>query len=64
MTHVEVFENAREDLGFLVWKMDPLTLSVEKLPSTCCRKERRQTKDVLVCRKKSALTTDRQGDDR
>jgi hypothetical protein len=64
MTHVEVFEDTRKDLGFFVGKTDPLTLSLEKLPSTSRRKERRQAKDVLMCRKKSPLATDRDGDDR
>lgn len=64
MTHVEILENTRKDLGFFVGKTNPLTLSLEKLSSASRRKERRQAKDVLMCRKKSSLATDRDGDDR
>jgi hypothetical protein len=59
MTHVKVFQNAREDLRFFVGKIDPLTLSLEKLPPTSCRKKRRQAENVLVRCKKSSLATDR-----
>lgn len=64
MTHVEIFENTGKDLRFLVWKIDPLTLSLKKLPPTCRRKKRRQTENVLVRCKKPSLAPDRQGDDR
>jgi hypothetical protein len=61
---VEVFEDTGKNLGFLVGKVDPLTLSLEKLPPASRRKERRQTENVLVRCKKSSLATDRDGDDR
>jgi len=61
---VEIFENTRKDFGFFIGKTDPLALSLEKLTSTSRRKEWRQAKDVLMCRKKSSLATDRDGDDR
>jgi hypothetical protein len=61
---IEVFKDTGKDLGFLVREVDPLTLSLEKLPPTSRRKKGRQAEDVLVRCKKSSLATDRDGDDR
>lgn len=64
VTLVEIFEDGGEHLGFFVGKGDSLALCLEATSAAGGLKERRLAEYFLVCCKESAISTNRQGDDR
>ena len=54
-TFVEVFQDAREYLGFFVGQVDSLGVCLEERSSAGRRKVRRHAEDILVGRKKPSL---------